>query len=146
MKFSDDVAEKAVADLDKHDGRPNPSTLAFITKRLYEEKRDDEAKVFQDLQCVGTIAAKNVTHMIFALSGNDPAQDLAGAPKSKHKGISRENAAIIIGDHGAFVTAVYKTHGAIRRLPASWRRSRRQRFATLGVQPIPAKPQTILAA
>lgn len=112
VKFSDDVADKAVGDLDKHDGRPNPSTLAFITKRLYEEKRDDEAKVFQDLQCKGAIANKNVTHMIFALSGNDPAKDLAGAPKSKHKGISRENAAIIIGDHGAFVTAVYNTHGA----------------------------------
>jgi hypothetical protein len=112
VKFSDDVAEKAVTDLDKHDGRPNPSTLAFITKRLYEEKRDEEAKVFQDLQCKGTIAAKNVTHMIFALSGSDPAESLAGARKSKYKGISRENAAIIIGDHGAFVTAVYKTHGA----------------------------------
>jgi hypothetical protein len=49
--FSDDVAKQAVDGLDKHDGRPNPSTLAFITKRLYEEERDDEAKVFQDLQC-----------------------------------------------------------------------------------------------
>jgi Cap4 SAVED domain len=112
VKFSDDVAEKAAVDLDKHDGRPNPSTLAFITKRLYEEKRDAEAKVFQDLQCKGSIANKDVTHMIFALSGNDPAKDLAAAPKSKHKGISRENAAIMISDHGAFVAAVYKTHGA----------------------------------
>jgi hypothetical protein len=50
--------------------------------------------------------------MIFALSGNDPAKDLLGAPKSKHKGIGRENAAIMISDHGAFVAAVYKTHGA----------------------------------
>jgi hypothetical protein len=112
VKFSDDAAEKAATDLDKHDGRPNPSTLAFITKRLYEEKRDDEAKVFQDLQCKGSITAKNVTHMIFALSGNDPAKSLATAPKSKHKGMTRENAAIIVDDHGTFVTAVYKTHGA----------------------------------
>jgi hypothetical protein len=29
-KFSDDVAKEAVEGLDKHDGRPNPSTLAFI--------------------------------------------------------------------------------------------------------------------
>jgi hypothetical protein len=111
-KFSDDVAQEAVDGLDKHDGRPNPSTLAFITKRLYEEDRDDEAKVFQDLQSAGTIAARNVTHMIFALSGNDPAKHLANAPKSKHRGIKRENAAIVISDHGDFVTAVYKTHGA----------------------------------
>jgi hypothetical protein len=110
--FSSGVADDAVANLDKHDGRPNPSTLAFITKRLYEENRDEEAKVFQDLQCAGAIAARNVTHMIFALSGNDPAKHLANAPKSKHRGIKRENAAILIGDHGAFITAVYKTHGA----------------------------------
>ena len=110
--FSSAVAEEAVENLDKHDGRPNPSTLAFITKRLYEEKRDDEAKVFQDLQCAGAISAKNATHMIFALSGNDPAKHLVQASKSKHSGIKRENAAILIGDHGAFITAVYKTHGA----------------------------------
>jgi len=54
-KFSDDVAQEAVDGLDKHDGRPNPSTLAFITKRLYEEDRDDEAKVFQDLQSASAI-------------------------------------------------------------------------------------------
>lgn len=111
-KFSADVAEDAVESLDKHDGRPNPSTLAFITKRLYEEKRDDEAKLFQDLQCAGSIAAKNLTHMIFAFSGTDPTKHLADAPKSKYRGIKRENAAILIADHPDFVTAVYKTYGA----------------------------------
>jgi hypothetical protein len=110
--FSSAVAEEAVESLDRHDGRPNPSTLAFITKRLYEEKRDDEARVFQDLQCAGAIAAKSMTHMIFALSGNDPAKHLAEAPKSQHRGIKRENAAILIADHRTFVTAVYKAYGA----------------------------------
>lgn len=110
--FGDSVVLEAVESLDLHDGRPNPSTLAFIAKRLYEEKRDEEADVFRDLQCGGTIAAKNVTHMIFVLSGNDPAKHLAAGPKSKHAGIKRESAAIIIADHGAFVTAVYKTYGA----------------------------------
>jgi|ERR1019366_857051 hypothetical protein len=110
--FSKGVVEEAVESLDLHDGRPNPSTLAFIAKRLYEEKRDEEANVFRDLQCGGTIAAKSVTHMIFALSGNDPAKHLANGPKSKHSGIKRENAAIVISDHGAFITAVYKAYGA----------------------------------
>jgi uncharacterized protein DUF1837 len=110
--FGKGVVAEAVASLDLHDGRPNPSTLAFIAKRLYEEKRDEEANVFRDLQCGGAIAAKNVTHMIFTLSGNDPVIHLAGGPKSQHAGIKRENAAIIIADHGAFLTSVYKTHGA----------------------------------
>ncbi len=110
--FGKGTVEEAASSLDLHDGRPNPSTLAFITKRLYEEKRDAEAKIFQDLQCVGAIAAKNVSHLVFALAGNDPSRDLASCPKSKHAGIKRQSAAIVINDHGAFVAAVYGTHGA----------------------------------
>lgn len=109
--FSNSVAEEAVESLDKHDGRPNPSTLAFIAKRLYEEARDDEANVFRDLQTGGTMAAKNVTHMIFALSGNDPAKLLAAAPKSKHRGIKRENTAILITDHSDFIDEVFNSYG-----------------------------------
>lgn len=107
-----DVVDEAAVALDLHEGRPNPSTLAFIAKRLYEEKRDGEADVFRDLQCGGTIAAKTITHMIFALTGNDPSKHLANGPKSKHSGIKRENAAILISDHAVFIDAVYKTYGA----------------------------------
>lgn len=110
--FGKTVVEQAAESLDLHDGRPNPSTLAFIAKRLYEEGRDEEANVFRDLQCKGAIRPKNVTHMIFALSGTDPVKHLAEGPKSKHRGIKRENAAIVIGDHAAFIAAVYKTDGA----------------------------------
>jgi hypothetical protein len=109
--FSKATVEEAAKSLDLHNGRPNPSTLAFITKRLYEEKRDAEAKVFQDLQSGGAIAAKNVRHLVFALAGNDPSKDLAGCPKSKHAGIKRQGTAIVINDHGAFIAAVYDTHG-----------------------------------
>lgn len=110
VNFSASVVDEATASLDLHDGRPNPSTLAFITKRLYEEKRDSEAKVFQDLQC-GSISAKSMRHMIFALAGNNPSLLLASGKKSKHAGIKRESTAIVVNDHGAFVAAVYKTHG-----------------------------------
>jgi hypothetical protein len=75
--FGAGVVQEAAESLDLHDGRPNPSTLAFITKRLYEEKRDAEADVFRDLQSKRGIATRNVTHMIFALAGNDPGNHLA---------------------------------------------------------------------
>lgn len=108
--FAKAVVDEAVQSLDLHDGRPNPSTLAFIAKRLYEEGRDDEANMFRDLQCAGAIAARNTIHMVFVLSGNDPSNHLANGPKSKHSGIKRENAAIMISGHGAFVTEVYETY------------------------------------
>jgi hypothetical protein len=109
--FGKAAVEEAATGLDLHDGRPNPSTLAFITKRLYEDKRDSEAKVFQNLQCEGAISAKNLSHWIFALAGNDPSKHLASGPKSKHTGIKRESTAVVVNDHGGFVAAVYEAHG-----------------------------------
>lgn len=109
--FGKAAVDESVKTLDLHDGRPNPSTLAFITKRLYEDRQDNVANIFRDLQCAGTISARNMTHMIFALSGNDPSKHLADGPKPKQGGIKRENAAIMIEDHGTFVAEVYNTHG-----------------------------------
>ncbi len=100
----------AAKTLDLHDGRPNPSTLAFITKRLYEQGRDDEANVFRDLQSVRTIGARSLTHLIFALSGNDPSKHLADGPKPKQRGIKRQSVAVMIKDHSTFVGEVYGTH------------------------------------
>jgi len=105
--FGKNVVDEAVESLDKHDGRPNPSTLAFITKRLYEEERDDEAEVFRDLQTAAAIPARSITHMIFALSGNDPSMHLRTVPKPKRSGITREAAAIVVSDHGEFITKVF---------------------------------------
>jgi hypothetical protein len=105
--FGDAAVKEAADGLDKHGGRPNPSTLAFITKRLYEQKRDDEAHLYRDLQSKGAITPKQVTHLIFALSGNDPASHLSAAPKPKRTGIKRETAAIVIADHGKFIVKVF---------------------------------------
>jgi Cap4 SAVED domain len=102
----------AVQGLDRHEGRPNPSTLAFIVKRLYDEDRDAEAKVFEDLQADGALATKDVQHLIFTLAGNDPSALLAAAPKPKKAGIKRLVAAVVISDHRDFVEAVYAVHGA----------------------------------
>jgi hypothetical protein len=101
------VVKEAAEGLDKHAGRPNPSTLAFITKRLYEEKRDAEASLYRDLQCKGAITPKQVTHLIFGLCGNDPTAHLKAAPKPKRAGIRRRSAAIVITDHGAFIKKVF---------------------------------------
>lgn len=111
VSFSDAVAREAVQTLDAHDGRPNPSTLAFITKRLFEENRDTEARVYQKLQAEGAMSARTITHGIFVLAGNDPSNALGQAPKSRHKGVSRQSVGVVIPDHGAFVTAVFQLHG-----------------------------------
>ena len=102
----------AAQGLDRHEGRPNPSTLAFIAKRLYDDDRDAEAKVFENLQADGALATKDVQHLIFTLAGNDPSALLAATPKPKKAGIKRLVAAVVISDHRDFVEAVYAIHGA----------------------------------
>jgi len=84
---SEATVQGAAKGLDRDDGRPNPSTLAFIAKRLYEAGRDDEGKVFQELQADGAIRARNVQHLIFTFAGKDPSKLLAAAPKPKKAGI-----------------------------------------------------------
>lgn len=101
------VIAEAADGLDKDGGRPNPSTLAFITKRLYEAKRDAEANLYRDLQSKGAIMPKQVTHLIFGLCGNDPQEHLKAAPKPKPAGITRKTAAIVITDHGLFIKTVF---------------------------------------
>jgi hypothetical protein len=105
--FGATVVTEAVESLDKDAGRPNPSTLAFIAKRLYEDNRDADAKVYQDLLTKRALTPKMISHLIFVLSGNDPSQHLHAAPKPKRSGIKRESAAILIPDHGAFIKKVF---------------------------------------
>lgn len=110
--FSGSVAKEAAATLDDCHGRPNPSTIAFIMKRLYEEGKDKEADIFKRLLCKGAIAPEDITHLTFVLSGNDPCSHLTSAPKPKKPGIKRKAAAVVVSDHASFVSAVYGTSGS----------------------------------
>lgn len=110
--FTADVVKEAIETLDAHNGRPNPSTLAFITKRLYEENRDAEAKIFQALQADGALSGKQIVHLIFTLTGNDPCSHLANAAKPKQAGIKRDTVAVMVTDHGKFISSVFAKHGA----------------------------------
>jgi len=110
-QFSDSAVTEASNGLDKDNGRPNPSTVAFITKRLFEDQRDDEAKIWSELQTKESIPAKNVTQMVFALGGNDPTPSLAKCPKAKARGIQRQHAAIRLAAYPDFMKAVYEVDG-----------------------------------
>jgi hypothetical protein len=110
-QFGDSAVTEASDGLDKDNGRPNPSTVAFITKRLFEDKRDNEAKIWNELQTKETIPAKNVRQMVFALGGNDPTPALAKCPKAKARGIQRQHAAIRLSAYPDFIKAVYEVDG-----------------------------------
>jgi hypothetical protein len=110
-QFGESAVTEASNGLDGFDGRPNPSTLAFITKRLYEENRDDEGKMWSELQTKDPLPAKNLTHMVFALGGNDPTPSLAKCPKAKVLGIQRKHAAVKLSAYADFMKAVFTVDG-----------------------------------
>ena len=110
-QFGDSAVTEASDGLDGFDGRPNPSTVAFITKRLFEDNRDKEAQMWNELQTKDPLPTKNHTQMVFALGGNDPTPALAKCPKSKIKGIQRKHAAIRVSAYEDFIKAVYTVDG-----------------------------------
>lgn len=100
------VIEEARTGLAKYKGRPNPSTLAFLEYVLRKENRDNEAECIRRLQCE-TIRARDVRHMVFTLSGNDPSQYLAGATELVRKGIDLLLCGCRVSQHGDFVRDVF---------------------------------------
>jgi hypothetical protein len=106
--FKPSDADEAVAGLGGHRGRPNPSTLAFIAKRLYELGRDAEAKVFQDLLTARAIRATDVRHLVFVLSGNVPVTQLSSVVVAAKNRTQRTATAIVVKDHGAFIDLVFR--------------------------------------
>jgi hypothetical protein len=99
------VVKQAIEGLCRHNGRPNPSSLAFISHRLREEDRDEEADVIEGLQD-RTPRAGQIEHLIFTLSGNDPSKHL-----KLHLGDEetprRHLVGCVIEGHGDFINGVF---------------------------------------
>jgi len=104
--LSESVVAEAVDGLDKHVGRPNPSSLAFISSRLRELNRDGEATVFEDLQSRPP-KADEVEHLVFTVSGNDPADHLKKHRGRKGKKIRRHLVGCVIADHQIFINTLF---------------------------------------
>jgi hypothetical protein len=104
--LSDSTVGEAIEGLHKHTGRPNPSSLAFISARLHELGRDDEAAVFDDLQS-RTLRVEEIEHMVFTLSGNDPTTCLSKHSEAKGRRIRRHLIGCMIADHQQFITETF---------------------------------------
>lgn len=102
------VVKDACDSLTRHASRPNPSSLAFIASLLREEGRDDEADVIETLMEV-SIPDRDLEHLVFTLSGNDPAAVLAAHAKAP---ISRRLTGMHVFDHQQFIQAVYEAVNA----------------------------------
>lgn len=92
--------------LAKHEGRPNPETLAFLECHLRDANRDDEAEPITQLQRQ-SIRASNVCHLIFTLSGNDPTALLESNCHPVRKEIELRACGCRVNNHGNFIKAMF---------------------------------------
>lgn len=100
------VVQEAIKGLSRNAGRPNPSSLAFISLRLREEDRDEEAEVIESLQA-RTPRAGEIEHLIFALSGNDPCRHLKAHLDDSAAPCRRHLVGCVIEDHQDFINGVF---------------------------------------
>lgn len=101
-----DVVEEAVDGLKRNGGRPNPSSLSFISARLRDMGRDEEARVFEALQETAPRAGE-IEHLIFTLSGNDPTKHLKAHVATVADPCRRHLIGCVIDDHQDFINGVF---------------------------------------
>lgn len=108
-RLSTDVVRAACNSLKRPSAHPNPSSLGFIAGILRELDRDDEAEMVESV-LEKKVADRDLEHLVFTLSGNDPLSVLKRHTKGT---IRRSLVGIRIVDHQVFIRDVFEAlHGA----------------------------------
>lgn len=96
--------------LNDDDGRPTPISLLFVADRLLEGDAADEALGRQIRNAVGrgTIRARDVTHGLFTLTGNDRRADLEDDLDGAGGDHGHISVNLRINDHQEFIAWIYQ--------------------------------------
>lgn len=91
-------------------GRPTPISLLFVADRLLEGDKDDEAlgRQIRNAMARRSILARQVTHGLFTLTGNDRRAELEAdldGVDNDHRHVSVN---LRINDHQAFIAWIYE--------------------------------------
>ncbi len=102
------VISEACTALNANGGRPKPSSLAFVSMMLRREGRDDMAEIVERLQ-EADLSASRITHLVFVLSGNNPARALEPHVTQAVTVRERRFVALRIADHQQFVELAFRS-------------------------------------
>jgi hypothetical protein len=105
-KLSTTVIQDACNALCRYSGRPNPSTLSFVSRRLRETGNHEHAMIVESLQ-ESEIPLGTISHLVFTVSANDPAALLQAHSTSPIPEVRRLLAGCIIEDHTSFINEVF---------------------------------------
>ncbi len=89
-------------------GRPSAHALAFLASRYFEQGNKEMTDILDQAQLVDQVAASQMTHMMFVLSGNDPAPILR-ADLNRYKGkIGQISVGVRVKTHQEFIKSVFE--------------------------------------
>lgn len=100
------LAEARVA-LRANLGRPSQHALGFIMKRLFELGEEGLAIIFETYMLKRSIAQKDLVHLLFTFSGNDPITALTDDLKNYPGKIEQHSINVRINDHQEFIRLIY---------------------------------------
>ena len=102
------VVAAACTALEQHRGRPKPSTLGFIATQLRYTNRDAEAEQVERILDT-RLGAKDIAHLVFTLSGNDPSPALGAHAAERRLIDDRRLIGLRVLDHQAFIHTVFES-------------------------------------
>lgn len=107
-KLSQTAITDALSGLSKHNGRPNPHSLAFIVSRLREQGRDADAEVVEQLLEPG-VSSRRLQHLVFTTSGNDPVKLLRKSAKAGNPGVVCDFVGLHVSEYSELIRSVFET-------------------------------------
>lgn len=104
------VITEARTRLGYDDGRPTPISLLFIADRLLQGSEADQAlgRLIRNELGRGAIRAKDVTHGLFTLTGNDRRAELEIDLDDAPNGHGHVSVNLRIIDHQEFIAWIYE--------------------------------------
>lgn len=107
IALSASTLEKASKALMTNYGRPTAFVVNFVINRLYELKEFELAEALEDHLTSKLLPVKQLTHLMFTLSGNDCATLLSDFLASCDGKIANIAVGVVVNNHEAFVKSVY---------------------------------------
>ena len=108
VRLTGQVLANARTGLDKDGGRPSAHALAFISARLFELGELPLANAIDDTLLKHGIPIRNVRHLLFTFSDNDPSALLTASLEAYQGGIPQLGVGLRVKGHAAFIGAVYE--------------------------------------
>jgi hypothetical protein len=110
IAMAPDVIAQARAALDNHGGEPSKHSLGFVScvlLRSSDPRREALGRLLRNAMVARGMPRGGITHMIFALSGNDAAEMLRADLAAYGGDITQRSVSLVIEDHAVFISAVF---------------------------------------